>query len=86
VNDVVCASGVDLLMDYLEGELPAEVRAALDAHVAGCPRCVAFIASYRATPSILRRSTAAALPEALGDSLLAVLRARRGAPPDPSGA
>lgn len=76
--DVVCASGVELLMEYLEGALAPEVQADLEAHVAGCARCVAFIASYRATPRILRRATLAALPEDLGDSLLAFLRRRRG--------
>ena len=43
MKDITCISGVELLMEYLEGELPADVRAAVDAHVAGCPRCEAFI-------------------------------------------
>ena len=77
MKSVVCASGVDLLMDYLEGELSPEVRAELDAHVAGCPRCIAFVASYRATPPLLRRATAVELPAELGTSLLAALRSRR---------
>ncbi len=76
--DIVCASGVELLMEYLEGALAPEVQAELEAHVAGCPRCVAFLASYRATPRILRRATLAALPDDLGDSLLAFLRRRQG--------
>ena len=76
--DVVCASGVDLLMDYLEDALPGDVRADLDAHVAGCPRCLAFLASYRETPAILRRATLAALPADLEDSLREFLRRRRG--------
>jgi anti-sigma factor RsiW len=81
VTDLVCASGVDLLMDYLEGELTAEQRVAIDAHVAGCARCVAFIASYRETPAILRRATAAELPADLSRSLLASVRAARSTPP-----
>jgi len=76
VNELVCSSGVDYLMDYLEGEVTPEVRAAIEAHVAGCPRCVAFVESYRATPAILRRATAAALPSELEASLLAAIRAR----------
>ena len=28
MTDVACASGVELLMDYLEGVLPPDVRAA----------------------------------------------------------
>lgn len=81
MKEIVCASGVDLLMDYLEDVLPPDVRAAVEAHVAGCPRCVAFIESYRATPRILREATAAALPADLELSLRTFLRARRGASP-----
>jgi anti-sigma factor RsiW len=77
VSDVTCASGVQQLMDYLEGVLPPDVNRALEGHVAGCPRCVAFVASYRETPRILRDATAAQLPAELEESLRAFLRARR---------
>ena len=81
MKEIACASGVELLMDYLEGVLSADLRLALDAHVAGCPRCVAFIASYRETPRILREATATALPADLQASLQAFLRAQRSLPP-----
>jgi anti-sigma factor RsiW len=77
MSEVGCVSGVDLLMDYLEGVLPAETVAALDGHVAGCDRCQAFIASYRATPKIFRDSTDSRLPEELGAKLMVWLRERR---------
>jgi anti-sigma factor RsiW len=77
VSEVTCASGVRQLMDYLEGVLPAEVNAALEAHVAGCPRCVAFVASYRETPRILRAATEAAMPADLEASLQVFLRTHR---------
>jgi anti-sigma factor RsiW len=77
MKPTACASGVEVLMDYLEGVLPADVRAAIDEHVSGCPRCVAFIASYRETPRILRDATANSMPIDLQESLLAALRARR---------
>jgi anti-sigma factor RsiW len=76
MNAIVCASGVELLMDYLEGVLPPEVRAALDEHVAGCARCAAFVASYCETPRVLRESTATPLPVDVEASLKAFLRAR----------
>jgi anti-sigma factor RsiW len=75
---VVCASGVELLNDYLEGVLPAAARADLEAHLLACPRCVAFVESYRATPGIVRRATTADLPEGLEASLREFLRRRRG--------
>ena len=76
MNPIACASGVDLLMDFLEGVLPAEVSAAIAEHVAGCARCAAFVASYQATPRILRDATAANLPADVEASLRAFLRAR----------
>jgi len=76
-GQVACRDGVALLMDYLEDQLPADERALLDAHVAGCPRCVAFVESYRQTPRILRAATAAALPDDLAESLNRFLASRR---------
>ena len=81
MNVTACVSGVELLMDYLEDVLPAEVRSALDAHVAGCERCMAFIESYRETPRILREATMATIPSDVQASLRAFLRAQRGLPP-----
>ena len=77
MNDIACRSGVELLMDYLEGVLAPEVNAALEAHVAGCERCTAFVASYRETPRIIRNATATELPPDLHDSLQAFLRTLR---------
>jgi len=79
-HNVACASGVELLMDYLEGALPADLKADVDEHVIACERCTAFIASYRETPRIVREATEFELPKELGDSLMAFLRAKRGPP------
>jgi anti-sigma factor RsiW len=76
MKEIACMSGVELLMDFLEGVLPPDVHAALEAHVAGCARCAAFVESYRATPRILRDATATPLPDHVEASLKAFLRAR----------
>ena len=57
MKPVTCEVGVERLMDYLEGELPRALRVALESHVAGCPLCRAFVASYRETPRIVRGAT-----------------------------
>ena len=77
MSEIVCLSGVELLTEYLEGTLPPDVRAAIEAHVAGCPRCVAFIASYEAIPRVVREATAIDMPADLEASLLDALRKRR---------
>jgi anti-sigma factor RsiW len=77
MSELVCSNGVDQLMDYLEDVVPPAVRVALDEHVAGCPKCVAFIASYLATPRIVREATRAEAPASLGPLLLQFLRQHR---------
>ena len=62
MSELTCARGVDLLMDYLEGVLSAGVKESIDRHVGGCPRCLAFVASYRETPGVLRDATAEEMP------------------------
>ena len=37
----------DRLSEYLDGELPAETRASLDAHLSGCADCAATLAELR---------------------------------------
>ena len=81
MTNVSCQTGVELLMDYLEGVVPDDMRTILESHVAGCPKCEAFIASYLATPRILRDATATAMPLGLERSLQAFLRAQRGDEP-----
>lgn len=66
-----------MLMDYLEGTLSPADRETIEAHVSGCPRCIAFVESYRQTPRILRAATAAALPDDLAQSLRQFLASRR---------
>jgi anti-sigma factor RsiW len=57
MKPVTCEAGVRELMNYLEGTVPAPLRLEMEAHVAGCAFCRAFIASYRETPRILREAT-----------------------------
>lgn len=74
---MVCADGVEMLMDYLEGTLAAADRELIEAHLSACPRCAAFVESYGQTPRILRAATAAALPDDLAESLRRFLASRR---------
>jgi anti-sigma factor RsiW len=58
---VTCRDGVAALMSYLEGLLTPTRHAALEAHVAGCRRCTAFVNGYRAMPRIVRAATSVEL-------------------------
>jgi anti-sigma factor RsiW len=78
MTTLTCRDGADLLMDYFEDVLPPDTRAAVDTHLAGCPRCVAFVRAYRATTRIVRESTAFEMPAVLAGSLRRFLAGRRG--------
>jgi anti-sigma factor RsiW len=60
-----CASIVSLLSDYLDGRLPSDVHADLEHHLSGCPKCTAFVGTFRSTVSLLRSLEDKDLPEEL---------------------
>lgn len=71
-----CRECYDFLMDYLDGQLPADERAAFEAHLARCPPCVAYLDTYRATIELGKsalRGEPCQLPEEL---VQAILKAR----------
>ena len=70
-SDLASATGVHRLTDYLEGTLAVTDRSAIDQHLEGCPRCVAFVRSYVEIPRILRLVTASAMTS---DSRVALRR------------
>ena len=60
-----CSSVVKLLADYLEGQLPSDLRAEFDAHIDRCPRCVAQLRAYESTVALLRSLREEELPPEL---------------------
>lgn len=76
---VMCQEVLTFLSAYLDGELPPDVVAAFDGHIAECPSCVAYIQSYRQTIELGKGALAEEEEEALPEDLVrAVLAARRG--------
>ncbi|MBI3447553.1 MAG: zf-HC2 domain-containing protein [Acidobacteria bacterium] len=46
---------VEFLSDYVDGELAAELRRAIDEHGGQCPPCRAFVNTLKATVEAVRR-------------------------------
>ncbi|MDX2131269.1 MAG: zf-HC2 domain-containing protein [Planctomycetota bacterium] len=42
-----CKDCVEFLLDYLDGQLPAEQRFTFESHIAFCGDCEVFLANYR---------------------------------------
>jgi len=55
---MTCRELADFLMDYLNEDLPDDVRAGFDRHLALCPNCVAYVKTYRTTIELGRRAFA----------------------------
>lgn len=47
--DLNCEKTTSLIMDYIKGELDADVSIQLDKHLGICPDCVAFLNTYKKT-------------------------------------
>ncbi len=71
-----CKESIDLLQQYLDGDMPAEERRHLEAHLSGCTPCVDFVKSYQATPKLCRNALHKKMPEELGNRLMDFLRGR----------
>ena len=54
-----------LLVEFIEGELPPDVHADLERHLAKCPGCVSQLKTYQSTVSLLRSITEEDLPTEL---------------------
>jgi anti-sigma factor (TIGR02949 family) len=72
-----CQEIIDLLVDYLDGGLPADTAKALETHLEGCPPCIAFVNTYRGTVDAARRIREFEIPPELHDRLLSFLKHRR---------
>jgi anti-sigma factor RsiW len=62
---------VSLLADFVEHNLPPEVHAQLEQHLAKCPRCVTQLKTYQSTVSLLRSIREDDLPSELRCTLKA---------------
>lgn len=60
-----CENVVRLLEEFLEHQLPPDVHADLERHLAQCPRCLTQLKTYQSTVSILRSLTEDDLPPEL---------------------
>jgi anti-sigma factor RsiW len=77
---VTCRELVELLIDYLEGDLPEERRRHLELHLQMCPPCLVYLETYQATIRLTKRLPCAPPPPELLERLKAALREERETP------
>ena len=73
---MTCREVAEFLMQYLDGELPAAQREAFDRHIAVCPDCQRYLATYRTTIEAERAAFSNDERDAPEELMRAILKAR----------
>lgn len=73
-EEVACRQVVELVTDYLEGDLPDPVRAAVERHLATCPPCVEYVEQMRSTVVSLREIPVETISPDVREELVAAFR------------
>jgi anti-sigma factor RsiW len=74
---MTCRELIEFLSDYLDGELPPDVRAKFDEHLAACGQCRRYLSQYRTAGDLskLAKDDPAALPPLPADLVKAIVGA-----------
>jgi hypothetical protein len=74
VADLTCEDLVELVTDYLDGELDEDVAAKFEQHLAICPGCRTYVDQMAQTASLLGEIPADTLSREMQTSLLDAFR------------
>ncbi len=75
-DDLPCATFVEMVTDYLDGTIPPDLRARVEAHLSVCPGCTSILEQIRQVIR-LGEEDVVALPDAEREQLMAAFRAAR---------
>ncbi len=75
VGGISCAEVLELLSEFVDGELDSPVREKVEEHLRGCEACSRFGSDFKALLSVLRRNRArwATLPEGFRERLRRII-------------
>lgn len=71
-----CKDSINLLLDFLDGEMTPEDAQHLKEHLQGCSPCVDFLRTYRATPGLCKKALAKRMPQEMSTKLTEFLRSK----------
>lgn len=72
---ICCKECLDLLYDYLDGDLAPEATKELDEHFEDCPPCISFLNTYKSTSELCRETLGKIdIPEAVQARLQVYLK------------
>ena len=71
---IACQALLDNVGNYIDGELPQDLRISLEAHLAKCPDCWVLLDETCNTVEVVQETECHPLPEDTKQRLLATLR------------
>lgn len=71
---LTCKELVELVTDYLEGNLPADDVTCFEKHIAGCKGCTAYLEQMRTTIRLSGMLTEDSITPPVRDELLNIFR------------
>ncbi len=71
---ITCTELVEVVTDYLEGQVDDSLRAEIEAHLALCPGCDNYLEQMRETIQAMGRVPVDSLSDAARDDLMAAFR------------
>ena len=80
-SKLTCQRVTDVIIDYLNGEMDAEMTAVFEAHLHQCRDCDAFFNTYKGTLSTSQELSYESVPPELSNRVLQFLRDAIQAPP-----
>ena len=76
-DEIVCRELVELVTPYLEDALPSDERALVDAHLASCDGCAAYVQQMRVTIRAIGHVSEDAITAKTREDVLAIFRSWR---------
>ena len=73
-TDIVCRDLLELLSSYIDGALPADTTAAIEAHLSVCDGCTSVLEEFRRTIALTGRLDEEQVTSAQRDLLLQTFR------------
>jgi len=70
---MTCRECAELLMDYLTGELDAEICQRIKLHLESCQHCVTYVETYQITVKLTRQMPCGELPPEVAERLRAAV-------------
>jgi hypothetical protein len=72
-----CKGAIEHLLDFLEGGMGPDLKAAIQKHVATCKICPELVQSYQKTTSLCAKALRREVPQDLVEKVMAAVREQR---------